>query len=97
MLKTVQLLRSLVLYPYYYRRPEHPFPAIGTFFPGCLECRSIVPAQAACLLPGTPNSTPQAHRRRSFFFGLVVSILPRERGLDDCQTRDPHRLASQGI
>ena len=35
--------------------------------------------------------------RRSFFFGLVVSILPLERGLDDCQTRDPHRLASQGI
>src|SRR5215831_20806847 len=59
-------------YPYYYSRPEHPVPAIGTFFPDCPKCGGTVPAQAARLLPGTPNSPSQAHRCRTFFFGFVV-------------------------
>ena len=32
-----------------------------------------------------------------FFFAVVVPILQLERGIEDCQTRDPHRLAWQGI
>ena len=38
-------------------------------------------AQAAGVLPGTPNSTSQAHRRGALFFGVVVPILPLERGI----------------
>src|SRR5205807_6498084 len=84
-------------YPYYCSRPGHPVPAIGTFFPGCLECRGTVPAQATGVLPGTRNSTSQAHRRCALFVGVVVPILQLERGIDDCQTRHPRRLASPGI
>src|ERR1700756_705966 len=54
-------------------------------------------AQAAGVLPGTPNSTSQAHRRGALFFAVVVPILQLERGINDCQTRDPRRLASPGI
>ena len=97
MVRTAELLRSLLLILNCYSRPEHPVPTIGTFFPGRLECRSAVPAQAACLLPGTPNSPSQAHRRCPLFFAVMVSILQLERGIDDCQTRDPHRLASRGV
>src|SRR5262249_51343732 len=84
-------------YPYYYNRPKHPVPAMGTLFPSCLECGGTVPAQAASLLPGTSNFTSQAHCRRPFFFGVVVSILLLERGIDHRQTGDPHGLASPGI
>src|SRR6516164_11211648 len=87
----------VVSYPCYCSRPGLPVPALGTFFAGCLECRSTVSAQAACLLPGTPNSTSQAQRCCALFFGVVVPILQLETGIDDRQTRDPHQLASQGI
>jgi hypothetical protein len=70
---------------------------MGTFLPGCLECRGTVPAQAAGVLPGTPNSTSQAHRRSALFFGVVVPILQLESGIGDRQTGDPNRLASPGV
>jgi len=47
------------------------------FFPSCLECGGTVPAQTACLLPGAPDFTTPAHRRRPFFFAVVVAILPK--------------------
>jgi len=97
MLRTAQLLRSLPLILNYYTRPDQPVPAIGPLFPGCLRRRSAVPAQAACLLRGTLNFASQAHCQRALFIGVVVSILPLEGGLDNRQTRDPHRLASPGI
>src|SRR5215472_17022689 len=78
MLRTAHLLRSLLLILYYYSRPEYPVPAIGTFFPDYPKCGGTVPAQAARLLPGTPNSPSQAHRCRAFFFGFVVPILQLE-------------------
>ena len=83
--------------PYYYSRPEPAVSTMGPFFPGCLKCRGAVPAQAACLLPGTPNFTSQARPRRALFVSVVVSILQLERGVDDRQTGDSNLLASQGI
>jgi len=59
--------------------------------------RGTVPAQAAGVLPGTPDCTPQAHPQRAFFFGIAVSILQLERGVDDRQTGNPHGLASCGM
>ena len=47
-------------YPYYYIRAEHSVLAVDTFFLGCLKCGGTVPAQAACLLFGTPNFPSQA-------------------------------------
>jgi len=97
MFRSVQLLRSFFLILHYNSRPDHPVPAVGTFFPGRLECRGTVPAQATGVLPGTPDCTPQAHRQCAFFFGVVVSILQLERGVDDRQTGNPHGLASCGM
>jgi len=97
MLKTVQLLRSLLLIL---------ITAVAQcinscdcrFFPrAALSAEVLFPAQAACFLAGTPNSTAQAHPRCALFFAVVVAILSLARGIDDCQTRDPHWLASPGI
>jgi len=51
-------------------------------------------AQAAGVLPGTPNSTSQAHRCGALFFGVVVPILPLERGI---MIVKPERPSSAGI
>src|SRR5215469_4843492 len=67
----------------YSSRPERPVAAIDTSS-RVLKCRGTVPAQAACLVPGTPNCPSHAHRPRTFFFELVLSI-KLKRGVDDCQ------------
>jgi hypothetical protein len=60
-------------YPYDYSRTGHPVDAISIFFPGRLECRSAVPAQAVRVLPGTPNSTSQALTAAARFSLLLWS------------------------
>src|SRR5215469_6696397 len=97
MLRIVQLLRSLLLILITVAAQGIQFLRWALSSRGCLECRGTVPAQAAGVLPGTPNSTSQAHRRGALFFGVVVPVLQLERVINDCQTRDPRRLASPGI
>ena len=97
MLKTVQLLRSLVLILITTVAQSTHFLRLA------LSSRAALSAEVLFLRKQLafyqehriPPRTLTPHR--SFFFGLVVSILPLERRLDDGQTRDPHRLASQGI
>src|SRR4029077_15023522 len=60
-------------------------------------CRGAVPAQTVGVLPGTPGSAPQAHRRSALLLGAMVSPIQLESGIGDRQTGDPHRLASPGV
>jgi hypothetical protein len=39
-----------------------------------------------------PYFASQSQRRRALFVGVAVSILQLERGIDDRQTGNPHRL-----
>src|SRR5207249_11646997 len=56
-----------------------------------------VPAPTVGVLPGTPGSSTQAHRRSAVLLGAVVSTIQLESGIDDRQTGDPNGLASQGV
>src|SRR5215469_17608410 len=87
----------LAFYPYYYSRPGHSVSVVCGLFPGAIECRGAVPAQTVGVLPGTPGSAPQAHRRSALLLGAMVSPIPLESGIGDRQTGDPHRLASPGV
>src|SRR2546427_13092944 len=97
MRRTAQLLRSLLSILRYYSRPGHSVSVIGGLVTGGIECRSAVPAQTVGVLPGTPGSSTQAHRRSAVLLGAVVSTIQLESGIDDRQTGDPNRLASQGV
>ena len=70
---------------------------VGGLVTGGIECRGAVPAQTVGVLPGTPGSSTQAHRRSAVLLGAVVSTIQLESGIDDRQTGDPNRLASQGV
>jgi hypothetical protein len=97
MLKTVQLLQSLLLI------------LITTVAQSIQFLRLYLPSRAALsaeVLFLRKQLTFYQERQISprrltgdahFSLELWVSILPLERRVDDCQTRDPHRLASQGI
>src|SRR5215469_6546182 len=87
----------LAFYPYYYSRPGHSVSVVGGLFPGAIECRGAVSAQTVGVLPGTPGSAPQAHRRSALLLGSVVSTIQLESVIDDRQAGDPHRLASQEL
>jgi hypothetical protein len=85
-------------YLYYYSRPGIQFMRLAFSSRAALSAEVLFPAQAACLLPGAPNFTSQAHCPRTVFFGVVVSILPLERGIDDRQTSDPQGgVRGQGV
>src|ERR1700747_2215663 len=87
----------LAFYPYYYSRSGHSVSVVSALVTGGIECRGTVPAQTVGVLPGTPGSAPQAHRRSALLLGAVVSTLQLESGIGDRQTGDPNRLASQGV
>jgi len=69
----------------------------GSLVTSGIECRAAVPAQTVGVLPGTPGSATQAHRRSALLLGAMVSTVPLESGVDDREAGDPHRLASQRI
>jgi hypothetical protein len=87
----------LAFYPYYYSRPGHSVSVVGGLFPGAIECRGAVSPQTVGVLPGTPGSAPQAHRRSALLPGAMVSTIQLESVIDDRQAGDPHRLASQEL
>jgi hypothetical protein len=91
MLRTAQLLRSLL------RILITTVAQSTQFVRLALSSRAALSAEVLFLrmqlaLPGTPNFTSQAHRRRTVFFGVVVSILQLEEDVDDRQTGDSNRL-----
>src|SRR5215469_6795349 len=75
----------LAFYPYYYSGPGHSVSVVGGLFPGAIECRGAVSAQTVGVLPGTPGSAPQAHRRSALLLGSVVSTIQLESVIDDRQ------------
>jgi hypothetical protein len=97
MRRTAQLLRFLAFYPYYYSRSGHSVSVAGSLVTGGIECRAAVPAQTIGVLPGTPGSAPQAHRRSAVLLSAMVSTMQLESGIGDRQTGDPYRLASLGV
>ena len=94
MRRTAQLLRSLFSI---LARRRHTVSVAGSLVTRGIECRSTVPAQTVSVLPGTPGSAPQAHRRSALLLGVMVSTLPLESGIGDCEAGDPHQLASPGV
>ena len=69
----------------------------GGLVPRGIEGRGAIPAQTVGVLPGTPGSATQAHRRSALLLGAMVSTVQLESGTDDCEAGDPHRLASPGV
>ncbi len=84
MRKTAQLLRSLLSILTYYSRRRHSVSVAGSLVTSGIECRGAVPAQTVGVLPGTPGSATQAHRRSALLLGAMVSPVQLESGTDDC-------------
>jgi len=96
MLRTAQLLRSLLLILItVVVQSLH-------FLRWALSSRAALSAEVLFLRKQLAfyqehQISPRKLTAAGFFFGVVVPILQLERGIDDRQTRDSHRLASQGI
>ena len=57
-----------------YSRRRHPVSVVSGLVTRGIECRSTVPAQTVGVLPGTPGSAPQAHRRSALLLGFAAAI-----------------------
>src|SRR5215467_15849504 len=66
-------------------------------FPSLLGRGDSVPAQAACVLPGTQDQTAPIRRRRTTVDAVPVETFRLEECPDQCKAGHLDRLAQEGV